>query len=123
VKKNAKIPGELVTSVTGEELLISVGIQLVMWAHDIAFTDAAFGQAWAVETSDRMACCSELLKAFFDKLPTDIREMMIDLPESMLGEVAINPHYVPDAEKPSPKGKGDSDEAAGGDSSIRDFPF
>jgi len=44
VKKHEKIPGEFVSQVTCSEILISTGIQLVHWAHDIAFTDAAFGE-------------------------------------------------------------------------------
>lgn len=123
MKKNEKIPGQFVSQVTCSEILISTGIQLVHWAHDIAFTDAAFGESWAVEAANRMASLSELLNVLYKRLPRSVKEMAIDLPPGMIGQVSINPAYDPDAEKPEPDGAGDSDKESRGASSIDELPF
>jgi hypothetical protein len=118
-----KIPGELVTQVDVAEVLISCGIQLVHVAHDIAFTDAAFGEAWAVETANRLASLSEVLNILFKRLPQKALEIVIDLPDGMTGVRSINPDFKPPAEKPTSKDVGDSSEEGGSDNSIGKIPF
>ena len=118
-----KIPGELVSQVTCSEILISAGIQLVHMAHDLAFTDAAYGEAWSVEAANRMASLSEILNILFKRLPERALGIVVDLPEGMVGVRSINPHFVPDAEKPVSKDTGDSDKEGGSDASIDPFPF
>jgi hypothetical protein len=123
VNKNERIPGEFITTATVEEILISAGIQLVQWAHDIAFTDAAFGEAWAVESANRMASLSELLNVVYKSLPRRTLVMNIDMPPGMIGQVQINPDYKPDAEKPASADAGDSGDVGGSSNSIGDLPF
>lgn len=118
-----KIPGELVTSVTVAEILISAGIQLVHFAHDIAFTDAAFGSEWSVEAANRMASLSEILNLVYKRLPHGALEVRINLPDGMVGVRSINPNYDPDAEKPRSNDQGNSGEVGGTSPSIGDFPF
>jgi len=121
--KNEKIPGEFVTSVTVSEVIVSTGIQLIHLAHDLAFTDAAFGEAWAVETANRMASLSELLNVIYKRMPRRTLEIVVDLPPGMIGQVAHNPSYDPDAEETSPNGKVSTDKEGGSSESIDDFPF
>ena len=123
MNNNEKVPGEFVTCVNCEEIIRSTGIQLAMWANDIAFTDAAFGETWAVETADRMACLSELLHLLYKQLPHITLVMEVKLPRDMIGQIAINPHFRPDAEKPVSKDTGNSDKVGGSSDSIGDFPF
>jgi hypothetical protein len=118
-----KIPGKLVTQVSVSEVLVSAGIQLVHFAHDIAFTDAAFGEAWAVETANRMASLSEILNLVYKRLPRRALEIVIDLPDGMVGVRSINPNYDPNAEKPASKDAGNFDREGGVQSSIDDLPF
>lgn len=118
-----KVPGEFVTSATVSEVIVSCGIQLVHLAHDLAFTDAAFGEAWSVETANRLASLSELLNIVYKRVPRRTLEIVIDFPEGMIGQVAINPDYIRDAEKPASKDTGDSDSVGGSSASIDDFPF
>lgn len=118
-----KIPGELVSQVTCSEILISTGIQLVHLAHDLAFTDAAFGEAWAMETANRLASLSEILNLLFKRLPRRALGVVIDLPDGMIGVRSINPHYVPHAEEPLSDDKGSTDKEGGVDTSISDLPF
>lgn len=121
--KREKIPGEFVTSATVSEIIVSTGIQLVHLAHDLAFTDAAFGEAWAVETANRLASLSEILNIVYKRMPHRTLDIVIDFPEGMVGQVAINPDFNPDAEKPVSKDTGDSDKEGGSHSTIGDFPF
>jgi hypothetical protein len=121
--KNEKVPGQFVTSVAVSEVLVSAGVQLVHWAHDIAFTDAAFGEDWSVETANRMATLSEILNIVFKRLPKDALSIVVDFPDGVVGQVAINPNYKPDAEKPGSKDAGDSDKVGGDGFSIDPFPF
>jgi hypothetical protein len=123
VKNDEKMAGELVTSVTISEILVSCGIQLVHIAHDIAFTDAAFGEAWSVETANRMASLSEILNVLYKRIPRRVLETVVDLPAGMIGVRSVNPHYVPKAEKPHSNEGGNSDGSGGIQSSIDDFPF
>ena len=118
-----KIPGELVTQVSVSEVLVSTGIQLVHFAHDIAFTDAAFGETWAVEAANRMASLSEILNLVYKRLPRRALEIVIDLPVGMVGVRSINPAYDPDAAKRESKDTRDADKEGGVQSSIDDFPF
>lgn len=118
-----RIPGEFVTSVAVSEILSSAGVQLIRWANDIAFTDAAFGEAWSVETANRMASLSEILNVVYERLPRRSLEMIVDLPPGMVGVIAINPDFKPDAEKPVSKDAGDSDKEGGSLPSIGDIPF
>ena len=118
-----KIPGEFVSQVTCSEILISTGIQLVHLAHDLAFTDAAFGEAWSVETANRLASLSEILNILFKRLPKRSLEIVIDLPGDMVGVRTINPHYVPKAEEPPRDENGSTDRVGGSSESIDDFPF
>jgi len=120
---NEKIPGELVTQVTCAEILISTGIQCVHFAHDLAFTDAAFGEAWTVEAANRLASISEILNLLYKRLPERSLRIVIDLPDGMVGVRSINPNYDPEAGKPEPKGTGDPEQSGGLSSSIDDFPF
>jgi len=123
VKKNERVPGQFVTSATVSEILVSAGIQLIQWASDLAFTDAAFGEAYAAETANRMASLSELLNVVYKRLPRRALGLVIDMPEGMIGQIAINPNFEPDAEKPEPKGTGDSDSSGGMSNSIDELPF
>jgi hypothetical protein len=116
-------PKKFVSSVTVKEVLVSAGIQLLHWANDIAFTDAAFGEDWCVETANRMATISEILNVLYYSLPKGALSIVIDLPDGVIGQIITNPDYVPDAEKPSSEEKGDSDSLGGMDSSIDDLPF
>jgi hypothetical protein len=120
---NERIPGEFVTSATVSEIIVSAGIQLIHLAHDLAFTDAAFGEAWAVETANRLASLSEILNLAYKRMPSRTLGIVIDFPDGMIGQVAINPDYDPDAEKPVSKDTGDSDKEGGSDISIGEFPF
>jgi len=121
--KNEKVPGEFVTSVTVAEVLKSAGIQLASWANDIAFTDAPFGETWAVETADRMVCVAELLYSVYVLLPSATLERVVGLPPGVIGQIAISPLPKPRAEKPVSKDTGDSDREGGSSDSIDDFPF
>jgi hypothetical protein len=123
VKKDERVPGEFVTSVTVKEIVISTGIQLMEWAHAIAFTDAAFGQDWSLETADRMASLSLLLNRMFKGLSSAALSIRVDLPDGMVGQVQINPRFEPDAEKPRSNDKGNSDGIGGAEPSIDPFPF
>jgi len=123
VKQNEGIPGEFVTSVTIAEVIVSTGVQLIHVAHDIAFTDAAFGEAWAVETANRMASLSELLNVVYKRMPRRTLEIVVDLPEGMIGQIAINPDYVPDSANDARGAKNAADVFQGDKSSIDDFPF
>ena len=118
-----KIPGEFVTSVTVAQVVVSCGIQLVQWAHDIAFTDAAFGETWAMETADRMASLSELLNVVYKRLPRRALGIVIDVPDGMLAQVAINPNFDPKAEEPRSYDKGSTEREGGDSSTIDEFPF
>src|SRR4029453_11547493 len=95
-----KVPGQFVTSATVSEVIVSTGIQLVHLAHDFAFTDAAFGETRAVETGNRMASVSELLNVVYKRLPRRALEIVIDLPDGMIGRKAGNPMFNRDAETP-----------------------
>jgi len=118
-----KTQGEFVTSVTVDEIIVSIGIQLVQWANDIAFTDKPFGETWAMETADRMASCSELLNVAYKRLPQVVKGIIVDLPDGMIGQIAINEHFVLEAEEPASKNTGSTDIEGGVQSSIDDFPF
>jgi hypothetical protein len=118
-----KTPGEYVTSVTVQEVIVSCGVQLVNWAHELAFTDAAFGETWAMETADRMASLSEILNVVYKRLPARTLGIVIELPPGMLGQVAINPGYDPKAEEASSDDKASTERKGGVDTSIGDFPF
>lgn len=117
------VPGELITQVTCEEILISTGIQLVHLAHDLAFTDAAYGETWAVEAANRMASLSEVLNVLYKRLPQRTLGILIDLPDGMIGVRAINPAHEKPAEKPVSKDTGDSGEESRGDPTLPHFPF
>jgi len=123
MNENKRIPGEYVKSVTVAEVLKSAGIQLALWSHDIAFTDAAFGETWAVETADRMATLSELLHDVYLRLNERTKELSIDLPRGITGQIQINPNWKADAEKPRSSEQGDSDNSWGIPPSLDDFPF
>jgi hypothetical protein len=118
-----KTPGEFVPSVTVEEIIVSCGVQLARWANDIAFTDAPFGETWAMETADRMACLSELLSIVYRRLPARVANTIIDTPPGMIGQIAINSDYRPDAPKPAESSADDGDDKVGGEDSIHDIPF
>lgn len=121
--KREKIPGEFVTSATVSEVIVSTGIQLVHLAHDLAFTDAAFGEAWAVETANRLASLSELLNIVYKRMPRRTLEIVIDFPDGMIGQVSINPNFKREAEEPLSKDKGSTDKEGGSQPTIDDFPF
>jgi len=123
VKKHEAVPGEFVKSVTVSQVIVSAGIQLIHLANDLAFTDAAFGEAWAVETANRMASLSELLNVVYKRMPRRTLEIVIDLPDGMIGQVTINPDFDPDAEKPRSDEQGDSGGDWGVSPSIDDLPF
>jgi len=118
-----KTPGEFVTSVTVKEILISTGLQLAFWANDIAFTDAPFGETWSMETANRMACLSELLKLCHDRMSKYTLGVVVDLPPTMIGQIQVNPYFEPGAEEPVSKDTGSTDEEGGMENSIDDFPF
>lgn len=92
MSNEARIPGEFVNSVTCEEVLVSAGVQLLGWANDIAFTDSAFGENWAVETSNRMATLSEVLNLLYKGLSRRTLELEVSLPAGVVGVMTINPH-------------------------------
>lgn len=121
--KHAKIPGQFVTSVTASELLVSTGIQLIHWANDIAFTDAAFGAEWSVEAANRMACLSELLNLLYKRLPPSALRLVIEMPPNIVGQVVINPDFDPKAEEPRLLDQGSTEREGGDEASIDDFPF
>jgi len=123
MKRYKRVPGEFVTSVTVKEVIVSTGIQLIHLANDLAFTDAAFGEDWCVDAANRMASLSELLNVVYKRLPSNSLGIVIDLPEGMIGQIAINPDFDPNAEKPRSDEQGDSDGSGGLSSSISDFPF
>lgn len=122
--KNERVPGEFVTSIAVEDVVISLGVQLALWANDIAFTDAPFGATWCIETADRMVCLSQLLHAIYEHAPRKFMASVITMPEGMVGQVQVNPNYEPGATKPPSGDDGDVDNKKGGASSIDDlFPF
>lgn len=118
-----RIPGQFVSSVAAAEIIRSVGIQLALWANDIAFTDAAFGETWSVETANRMACCSELLSVLYKRMPRRSLEIVVDLPEGMVGVISINPDFKDDAPKQPSDDDRDGGDRRGGSSSIPPMPF
>ena len=121
--KSEKVPGQFVTSVTVSEVIVSTGIQLIRWANDLAFTDAAFGEAWAVEAANRMASLSEILNVMYTRLPARSLQIVVDLPDGMIGQISINPDFDPDAEEPRSNDKGSTEQEGGVQNSIDDFPF
>jgi hypothetical protein len=123
MNNETRIPGESVDAVNVEDVLRSTGIQLVGWANDIAFTDAAFGEAWAMETANRMAALSEILFLVHKTLTRDSLTMVIKLPVGTVGVMSINPHYKADAEKPPSDDGGDSGKVGGSSDSIDGIPF
>jgi len=80
VRKYEAVPGQFVTSVTVSEVIVSAGIQLIHLAHDLAFTDAAFGEDWCVETANRMASLSELLNVIYKRMSAETLSIRVDLP-------------------------------------------
>jgi hypothetical protein len=120
---NERVPGQFVAYVTAEEVIRSVGIQLAVWADAIAFTDAAFGEKWSLETADRMVCLSELLHNMHVARKAILSEWVIDLPQGMIGQVSINPRFKPRAAKPGSKNTDNADKEGGVQSSIDDLPF
>jgi hypothetical protein len=120
---NERVPGEFVTSATVSEVLVSAGIQLIQWANDLAFTDAAFGEKYVAEAANRMASLSELLNVVYKRLPRRALEMVIDMPEGMIGQIAINPSFEPGATKSGSKNTDDVDKEGGVQYSIDDIPF
>lgn len=123
MKNEKRIPGEFVDAVSVADVLVSTGTQLLAWANDIAFTDAAFGERWAIETANRMATLSELLHIIYGTLTPDQLELVVKLPDGVVGVMSINPNHKKDSASNSREGK---DEAAGhgGDkSSIDEIPF
>jgi len=123
VKRYEAVPGQFFTSATVSEVIVSAGIQLIHLAHDLAFTDAAFGEEWCTETANRMASLSELLNVVYKRLPDKTLGIIIDLPDGMVGQVTRNPDFDPKAEKPASNDAGDSGKSGGLPSSIDDFPF
>lgn len=122
MKNNERMAGEFTTSATVGEILASTGIQLARWSYDIAFTDAAFGETWAVEQANRMASLSELLNVVYKSLPRRIIQVEIQMPEGMIGQIAINPGFEPDS---ALDGQDDQSKAAGNEGmsdSLPDFP-
>ena len=117
------IPGEHVNAVTCKEILISAGIQLVHWANDIAFTDAAFGENWAVETGNRMATLSEILHLLYKRLPRRSLDVVINLPKGVTGMRTINPNYDPDSASEGENRPSEAADDLGDTSSIDDLPF
>lgn len=86
------LPGQPVDSVDCADVVRSAGIQLSIWAHDIAFTDAAFGEDWATETANRMASLAEILYVLYQNIPVQVLRMKLDIPDGMSGVWAINPY-------------------------------
>lgn len=123
MKKHERVPGEFVTSVTIEEAFISISIQLIHWAHDIAFTDAAFGENWAGETANRMASCAEILNVVYQRMARRTLEMSVDLPAGMVGVMSINPDYDENATPPSQGDEGGVRGEGRDVSSVDDFPW
>ena len=123
MKHHEESPKKFVTSVTVSEVLVSTGIQLIHWSHDLAFTDAAYGTEWSLETANRMATLSELLNSLYKRLDVQTLGIVIDLPRAIVGQVVNNPYYKPEAEKPASEDAGDSDGNGGSDWSVSDNPF
>lgn len=123
MKRHEEIAEKFVTSVTASELLVSAGIQMLQFAHDLAFTDAAYGQEWAYEAANRLATLSELLNILYKRLDVQTLAITIELPNGVVGQIKNNPMYDPKAEEPDTKGAGSSEREGGVSSSIDDFPF
>jgi hypothetical protein len=123
MNETKRVAGEFVQSVTVAEVLKSAGIQLALWSHDIAYTDAAFGADWAMETADRMATVSELLYDVYLQIDERTKAEHIALPRGVIGQIQINPMWDKPAEKPASDDAGDSDSVGGDKSTINDFPF
>lgn len=123
MKNEKRIPGEFVDSVTCEEILISTGVQLIGWANDIAFTDAAFGENWAVETGNRMATLSEILHLLYKSLPRRSLDVVVKMPKGVLGVVTKNPAYRPDSASEGDNKPSEAAEDGGDTSSIDELPF
>jgi hypothetical protein len=70
-----------------------------------------------------MACLSELLNVVYKRLPEDALGSVIDVPNGMTGQVAINPDYDSKAEEPKSDDLGSTDKSGGVQNSINDFPF
>lgn len=121
MSNEARIPGEFVNTVTCKEVLVSTGIQLVGWANDLAFTDAAYGENWCVETANRMATLSEVLNLLYKELPRRSLELEVKLPAGVVGVMTINPAYDGRGEVPPADGRGD--DARDGVDSLGDSPF
>lgn len=123
MKNEKRVPGELINVATCEEILVSTGIQLATWAGDIAFTDAAYGEDWCIETADRMASLSHLLSLLYERLPSVAMGIRVELPEGMVGEVRINPNFDPGSASDDRSGQSKAAGKRRGKKSIDDFPF
>jgi hypothetical protein len=123
MKNEKRIPGQLVNTVTCEEILISTGIQLIHWANDLAFTDAAYGQNWCIEAANRMATLSEILHLLHKRLPRGSMEIVVDLPKGVTGVIAINPSYSPGSASEGENQPSEAAEDLGDASSIDELPF
>lgn len=117
------LPGDFVGSADCAEIIRSAGIQLGMWANDIAFTDAAFGEDWALETANRMGALSELLHALYEVLPAKVLRLVVPLPEGVSGVIAINPNYKEDVTKTILDDEGTAITDIEDDLGLGDFPF
>jgi hypothetical protein len=76
-----------------------------------------------METADRMASLSELLNVVYKRLPRRALGIVIDVPDGMLAQVAINPNFDPKAEEPRSYDKGSTEREGGDSSTIDEFPF
>lgn len=117
------LPGEPVSDVDCEDVLRSAGVQLALWANDIAFTDAVYGENWAFETANRMASLSEILWALYKSLTPWILALPVEMPDGMSGRWEINPFQERESEMSESDDPDTSASNWGDKSSIDDLPF
>lgn len=115
--------GDVIYEISAFELIKSAGIQLVKWASDLMYTDAAYSEGWLEEHCERMATISEMLLVLFAEHQQALRDLRIDLPPGVYGVWSYNPlrgHSVSGEEEPvdpsSPTETGDT-------GNLPDFPF
>jgi hypothetical protein len=112
-----KLPGDVVREISLHDLLISITIYSLRLAVDLTQTDAAFGDGWSFDQADRLAAYSDLCRLVLTGHAELLRDVIIPLPDDILGMVIANPLKGNSMEKPTDGSVGLSHE--GGDN----FPF
>jgi len=83
--------GEIRETATVGELLQSGGIQLAVAAKEFAFTDAAYGEAWILETAEKFVTLSELMAIAHYEHHRILASLRINLPDGVYAITIENP--------------------------------